>query len=338
MGSGPTDDDAQQPTLTPFENDDAIVEHEVVSTPQTTGRILLGAMVFALLLVLLVITVFVLLTDSETDLATNQPDSADIPAATSTSEPQRFGPTTATPTTVDRLSTEILTDRIEDFGLVIWMQPNATDQDIEALQAVLSSERSVSSVTYISQEATFNAIEQQFPELPTLLSPTVPADLASRFEVFFGEDAYQSQLTRIATYLPEMAGVRDIEPGNQEPINLPDAQEINYGIAEATDDNFTLKVDRVGLVRSADYYSNPDEIAAVDYSSPPGPDSAIIWYNVPATGEVVVLESGAIRFWQRPFRQLVAFPYPEGAEAHFELIVYDSDGNETDRLIYNVGP
>lgn len=95
--------------------------------------------------------------------------------------------------------------------LVVWLQPAASQADIDAVHALLADALVVRSVTYVNQEATWNTFQQYYAERPEVLDLVDPADLPTSFLVELEVDD-RSVADALRAEVAVMPSVSDVMP------------------------------------------------------------------------------------------------------------------------------
>jgi len=95
--------------------------------------------------------------------------------------------------------------------LVVWLQPAASQADIDAVHALLADALVVRSVTYVNQEATWNTFQQYYADRPDVLDLVDPADLPTSFLVEMEVDD-RSVADSLRAEVAAMPGVSNVMP------------------------------------------------------------------------------------------------------------------------------
>lgn len=70
-----------------------------------------------------------------------------------------------------------------DITVIVWMEPDATDDELDAVAAGLDADDRVVTVRYSDQEASFDEFAELFAERPEMVETVAPEDLPSSYRV-----------------------------------------------------------------------------------------------------------------------------------------------------------
>jgi cell division protein FtsX len=94
-----------------------------------------------------------------------------------------------------------------DITVIVWMEPDATADQLEAVATGLEADDRVETVTYVDQEASFDEFVELFAERPEVVETVEPEDIPSKYRV----ELYDVEITEpfVAEYTAQ-PGVQDV--------------------------------------------------------------------------------------------------------------------------------
>lgn len=101
-----------------------------------------------------------------------------------------------------------------DLGIVVFVEPDATDEAIEAVRTVLTGSALVGEVTYVDRDASYAETLRLFEDQPTMLEVLEPEDVPTSFRTSVTDTAARSALDE------ELAGLPAVLESEVEPAAL----------------------------------------------------------------------------------------------------------------------
>ncbi|MDY7104417.1 MAG: permease-like cell division protein FtsX [Actinomycetota bacterium] len=76
-----------------------------------------------------------------------------------------------------------------EITVIVWMEPDATDDELAAIERRIDADARVTESTYVDQEAAFADFRDLFENRPEMIETVEPEDLPSSFRVTLAADA-----------------------------------------------------------------------------------------------------------------------------------------------------